>query len=360
MFRLSFRRFYQNLTKPVLIFMVMFFMLQCQTDTTEPLKDNNSLLKTSSYEVTLQETQVVAQNFWRIENENSKARVAKTYDVDKMTTFSGDDQKPLFYAYTYKNGGFIIISADKRTIPVLAFSSNGDSDWDRASEVNGLQLWLEMAKNEINDIKKDNLPPDRFVTIEWAKYLSSTSHTIERTTNDPPIGGCDNCDSYTYTLNSLFSDKDLSSSYLWGQDYLSSYYLPTHSSCVHCGKDWAGCGAVAFALVARYLNLNSGSFNYSIMPHRSDYGSLTYPHCNPTNNGEYELSFFMYSCNQVVNSINGFFGTCYAFTNPWDIPGALEYWGLSDGGDVSTTSMYSKVQSERAQNKPVIFLVPMS
>lgn len=60
MLKFSLIRFYQNLKKSVFIFMVMFFTFQCQTDTTEPIKNNNSLLKSSSYEATLQETQMVA------------------------------------------------------------------------------------------------------------------------------------------------------------------------------------------------------------------------------------------------------------------------------------------------------------
>ena len=280
-----------------------------------------------------------------MENENNKARVARTYNVDKMTTFSSDDQKPLFYAYNYKNGGFIIISADKRTIPVLAFSGSGYTDWDRSNEINGLKIWIENTKTEINDIKRDNLSADKLITREWDKYLNYSSHSNERTENDPPIGGCDNCQDYTNTINSLFSDSVYSDPwYMWGQDYLSSY-LMQQSNCT-CGHDPAGCGVVAFAQVARYLNL--GSWSYGEMPHFSDIN------CSPQSSGEWDLSLLMNYCYSILYTINHF-GGCQTFTDPWSIPDGFETMGLSNGGSVSTSGVYSKAHTEIAQNKPVIF-----
>ena len=44
------------------------------------------------------------------------------------------------YAFNLKGGGFIIASADSRTLPVLGYSDNGSIDWEQMPE--NVRAWL--------------------------------------------------------------------------------------------------------------------------------------------------------------------------------------------------------------------------
>ena len=45
------------------------------------------------------------------------------------------------YAFNVENGGFIVASADSRTLPVLGYSTTGSIDWDNMPE--NMREWLK-------------------------------------------------------------------------------------------------------------------------------------------------------------------------------------------------------------------------
>lgn len=49
---------------------------------------------------------------------------------------------PSFYVINYQSGGFVIISADKRVNPILAFSKTDTFDYNQAKNQNGIGFWL--------------------------------------------------------------------------------------------------------------------------------------------------------------------------------------------------------------------------
>ena len=56
------------------------------------------------------------------------------------------------YAFNIDGGGFIIVSADSRTLPVLGYSDKGKIDWDRMPS--NMRAWLQNYDNSISSLGK--------------------------------------------------------------------------------------------------------------------------------------------------------------------------------------------------------------
>ncbi|MHA7056609.1 C10 family peptidase [Aquimarina sp. M1] len=67
-----------------------------------------------------------------------------------------DESKTSYYIINYSNGGFIIISADKRAFPVLAFSEENNFDTEVEAYPSLLVDWLESQNEYIEDVRNNN------------------------------------------------------------------------------------------------------------------------------------------------------------------------------------------------------------
>lgn len=65
-------------------------------------------------------------------------------NVQRVEPIFGNGEKPLFYVVNYKEGGFVIMSADNRIYPVLAFSSSGTFPLKEKEYPSGLAIgyWM--------------------------------------------------------------------------------------------------------------------------------------------------------------------------------------------------------------------------
>lgn len=88
-----------------------------------------------------------------IYNELTKTRSTTYLEVDNTTPL-GDGEKPSYYIINYKdNSGFVIIAGDKRAIPVLAFSTEGNFDLSQNELPGGLVEWMANTNEYIKDIR---------------------------------------------------------------------------------------------------------------------------------------------------------------------------------------------------------------
>ena len=72
------------------------------------------------------------------DNNKTKTRSAVSKKKLLKTTEAGVDN---LYAFNIDEGGFVIVSADERTIPVLGYSDTGKIDWQHMPE--NMRTWLE-------------------------------------------------------------------------------------------------------------------------------------------------------------------------------------------------------------------------
>lgn len=98
--------------------------------------------------VTMQTVESIAKSF--IVNKVSTRSSEK--EINNIHTVCSENDTPLFYIVNYKDSqGFIIISATKDYMPVLAFSDTGCFDVDQTNKT-GVSLWMAEQKVGISSV----------------------------------------------------------------------------------------------------------------------------------------------------------------------------------------------------------------
>jgi hypothetical protein len=350
----------KRLILSVLLFALpSLLFLQCNKNEIFIPKEDKETLKL--FEVSLEDAVSIAKSFIPpSKEENSKEenlqktnlRTASTLgEIDKKETIIDEDSKDaLFHIITYRKGGFIIVSADLRSMPVFAFSDNEKFDLEQKLEANGFKLWFNMAKEQVKTIKKENKELSSIAEKEWKKYSNGEFNPLKnkkgRTNNS-------NCQEW-YTVGQYICQNSTNSAgpllaTSWGQTGISNFYAPS-ANCT-CGKDPAGCGPVSMGQVLRHIGVNFGgwgSWNFPSMPGTSSYS------CSANSQGEQQLASLLRECGRSANSTYHFFTTCNTLTYPSNINDGMRGMGLSNGGN-STSFNPSQLENEVSQNYPVIF-----
>jgi hypothetical protein len=324
-----------------ILFSSSLLLSQCdRTDVSVPQNEG------SPYTVSSKQAMEVAQRYVaNLQKRDSKsgARTSSESDViNEKIVLDDNDKKPLFRILNRKKG-FIIVSADLRTMPVLAYSDESQFETDKMPF--GVKDWYETAKQKIKDVKNLNVSPDSVIIKEWRKYLSGDL-------NLPPSKGaklastyCDEFYQYGYAMcqtSALTKGPLLNTS--WGQDYLSSTSLTWAStSCGPCARFSAGCGPVAMAQIWEYYRPNSA------LPRTSYYS------CTASTGGEYALGQLMLACGNAASSQYHAFGTCNTFTWPSDVRSGLSSLGFSNGGSNGVGYNYNTIRNELLGDHPLIF-----
>lgn len=114
-----------------------------------------------------------------------KINPAKT--VKDAVGFTGEGSEITFYIVNYQGGGFALISADDRTIPILAFSEKNEFPTDKTYPT-ALKLWLDAVHKGIQYKKKFNVKQSDIAKAEWKdlEIKSKLSQGSTNTINDYP------------------------------------------------------------------------------------------------------------------------------------------------------------------------------
>lgn len=149
-----------------------------------------------------------------------------------------------------------VVSADKREMPLLAFSDEGDLDVDDLENISPeLIFWMAMMEEEINSIR-DGEPlaviDSKEAALVW-NDIETVGEVLENSPNGrtnagcPPEARCDdpgNTPPPPVTVGPLMSTE-------WGQRCGYNNVCPVNSK-GPCGRALTGCVAVAMAQVMRY------------------------------------------------------------------------------------------------------------
>lgn len=253
----------------------------------------------------------------------------------------------LYYIYHLDPAGFVIVSADYRYYPVIAFSEN--SVWE-SGELGGVKEWMHVVKLNIRNAKKKSIEPLPEIKRLWEIYGDDTGD------NDPPEEDPNFCNYYSYTQTGQFTDNIAR----WSQGGMYKYYMDSKNSC-SCDKMPVGCGPVSMAMVMRYhqypnitININGdigyiNSTAYLSMP-------LTYnTSCSYPTSGYKEAAMLMTMCGVAASTFNvPFF--CARATYPSDLSGGFANMGYSNGGILGTYSAQkATMRNELLNLYPVIF-----
>ncbi|RFZ92933.1 hypothetical protein D0C36_16220 [Mucilaginibacter conchicola] len=264
--------------------------------------------------------------------------------VSALKEYKAADGKNVLYIVNYAGGGFAILSADKRTPAVLAYSENNTFKTDTVLP-QGLQTWLNETKNYITGIRAQHLAykgQDTLIVPTRPKASGGTVAVNKLPPPPPPPNYCE--DSYSYRGPLMQTN--------WGQQAGYNNNFGTLPSCTldyyNYGHAYTGCVATAMGQIMRYHQYPA-SYNYSVMPNKVTFS-------NYTSTGTNEMSRLLYNAALSVGMVPTCTGS-NAYTS--DVPNALKYtFGYASDVsqiDVSNNATFmTKVMQQIDMGRPVL------
>ncbi|MGL5113387.1 MAG: C10 family peptidase [Flavobacterium sp.] len=268
-----------------------------------------------------------AEIFYSRENDDKNyTRISSTKKVAKSASIT-ENGIPYFYVFNYKNGGWVIISSDKRMMPILAYSKTGT--FNNEDIPIGLILWENATKQIIKDLRNSNSQIDNDAVLgEWntMECIPDPLRIVGKTNND--------CHSPDEFVSQIIVGPILTTA--WGQDCGYNELCPTVAS-GPCGKAFTGCVATAMAQIIKYWQYPNG-FNYANMP---------------VNNGNTNVSQLMSAAGVSVNMS---YGAESSSANTEDVDNAFrDTFSYSSASFIDYgSSSYMTVQNNIQNNQPVI------
>lgn len=174
-----------------------------------------------------------------------------------------DDVNPSYYIFNYVEGGYVIIAADKRVEPILAYCDKGAFS-SRGKISQGLGQWLSVNNKNMKLLRtKTNLTQPKAVEHFWKDLLISDSASANHLQRlEPPPPPCE--DTYTsYVIGPLLATE-------WAQGYPYNLFCPAGN--YSYGHTPTGCVATAMAQVMYYWKAPY-YFNWNSMPLTTSYQS---------------------------------------------------------------------------------------
>ena len=197
----------------------------------------------------------VAINYMAVINSDFNNTVIETVNISYQNY-------NVIYAFNFKDGGYILISADDKAYPILNYSFKGKFINDESKMPDGYLFWFNGYKNQIAQIKDLNLRPYDKTVLTWNKYSTETTTYINKSTSE--------------VTTPLFGIDGVAGSIRWNQ-------LPNYNdSCPvnagnYTGRSPVGCVATAMSQIMyyhRYPSSGTGSYSYGFGS--VNFGTSTY------------------------------------------------------------------------------------
>lgn len=168
-------------------------------------------------------------------------------------TFTSRDGMPSIYVFNIDGGGFVVVSAEEKVKPVLAYSEKGSFDADNTAD--GFGFTIRKYQEEIDYVRKNNIEATADIIKEW-KLVETKGRITEAKNKSVP-----------YLMTST-----------WNQNYPYNSLCPEDTA-GHGGHVYAGCVATAMSQVMNYWGHPAqGSGSYSYEPYNWSYDVIyTYP-----------------------------------------------------------------------------------
>lgn len=268
------------------------------------------------------------------QSKNASISIPTTKVIKSNFAFKAKDGSAAYYIINYDGGGFVIISADRRTPKILAFSETNSFNTDTVPS--GLGDWMNTTKNKIEELREKKVPYTGQDKVDFFQKDISSKNIGAR---NIPIDT--SCTGTTEEVGPLLQTA-------WDQVAGYNNDMP-NQSCGPNGLALTGCVATAMAQIIRYHEYPANWYNYSIMQNRLESWETT-------STGANEIAKIMHDAAVSVGA-NYLCGLTEADTE--DVPSALintfGYSNTTNYINYQGTSNYQIVQSELRAGRPVIF-----
>ena len=240
----------------------IFIINSCQKENTieKTSTANQSFILNDQEACTISETLFSSKQLRSLKaaDTNSSQKSKKVKDI---TPYSDNNKLIAYYVVNYEDGGFAVLSADKRLSPILAFSDCNSLSNDVDENLSPIEFWFQTIKEKIEFVRKNNIPATKQIQQEW-KNLESGNSDFVFLKSAPPDTQC--TDSY-HQVGPFLSTT-------WNQKcgFNDLLKLGSEIGCTNlpCSRVLAGCVPIAMAQVMKYNQLPT-SYNWALMPNAS-------------------------------------------------------------------------------------------
>ncbi len=339
--------------KLIATLIISIFVLSCQKETEKlvplALKSQEIVDSLTQFSVDVNLAEQTSRYFWDSKVEDSKNARVSAKEIEKVVEYKNEEKNTVCFIVNYKDGkGYTIVSADRRMIPVLAYSE--DENFDDKTENMGIQYWLGIIKDVHKNSQKIKKVADD-VEKMWRKYDKQSA-------KNKRIGSAEDCGPLPNNILIPHLTDGIS---IWGQGSGYNYYCPNRSgSSCNCGKAAAGCGPVAMGQVMRYhkkqVSFNNTVFTqatFNSMPRWITTSAIS-NWCTPDGSNNLSISWLLSSLGQSLNVNYSIATNCQtAVLAPSNIVSLFNQLGYNSF-EKSFYSNVGLVDSEILNNRPVI------
>lgn len=170
---------------------------------------------------------------------SKKERISK--DIESIAEISDEFGNIVYYIINYENGGFVIISADNRLSPILAYSELNTFTVNPNDYPLGLVSWLDAIKNKVKEIRKSNSPQKPEIKHRWNELDGRIAPLPGDEDGDGEVDPC--LDTHTQVGPLLFTK--------WWQGGAFNDSIPV-DGCIGGEQALVGCVAVSAAQIMRF------------------------------------------------------------------------------------------------------------
>jgi len=240
------------LTKSLfLLFLSSILLISCDK------QGDENLLQPNSSNVNQKIALEIAQSFFKNSNTTSKG-INNSKTIQTVTLHKTAKNKNAFYVINYKEGGFLIVSADNRISPILAFSETGSFSSIPTEIIPPVQDWMKGEKEQVQNVIDHQLTQSKEVNQEW-KVLTDNNALVKSTSTTSRIEP----DPITYCPDTTVQKGSFLTT-TWDQGYSYNNLVP-----VNClsdgGKAPTSCVATSMAQIMRYFH-KANTYNWANIP----------------------------------------------------------------------------------------------
>jgi hypothetical protein len=186
----------------------------------------------------------------------NKNATTQTKSIKTINEIKNKSEKTSFYIVNYNEGGFVILSADKRTQPILGYSTYNNFSVADDSYPPGLEFWMDDAKKQIEAIQVSNIEQTDKEIIAWELVKESIVNEVSAL-KYVPIEDC-------YDHTEVYTKGPLTSA-IWEQKGGYNADLPYHTCDGVSENVSAGCVPLAMAQVMKYYE-HPTCYNWTSIP----------------------------------------------------------------------------------------------
>ena len=156
----------KNYRRLLALLLIGFLIHSCSEDV------NDTLISESDQNFVSEKfVKDVSNNFlFKNEQNNSLNNSKVTYinkSVKELVPIKNEKSETVFYIINYNGGGFVMLAADNRTLPILAYSETNNFSLDEESYPSGLVKWLTDSKNGIELVREKNTIQTKSQHLAW-------------------------------------------------------------------------------------------------------------------------------------------------------------------------------------------------